>query len=132
MMNAGEIQADNLGWTPRMKRRECEHFQPHLFVPVLAGLTTGLVLINRRNCRTISIEDNRLSDMSSDGRFRWTVCRLWMCESYRRQRIATKTMHAIAAHFDIDTSELGWMLPFTDDGRSFVGSLSNKEFHVTI
>ncbi len=131
MMNAGEIKADKLGWNPATKRRECERFQPHLFVPVLAGLTAGLVLVNRRKCCTVFIEDNVVRDIASDELFRWTVCRLWVCDSSRRQRIATKAIRAIAEYFEIDTSEVGWMLPFTDDGRNFIGSLTNKQIHVT-
>lgn len=130
MKASHEVPGDLIGWYS-FKSEEDEFFQPHLFIPVHQGQTAGCVIVRRKECITGRWKNGNLSETSDAAGTRWCVDKLWVFEPYRRHGIATGTVHAIANYFDIEPKDLGWCLPFTNDGEAFVRSIADDLVYLT-
>jgi hypothetical protein len=131
MHHSDEIPADKIGWYPRISREVRTKLQPHVFVPIRDGQTCGVVIAERRSCRTVTFTRRQGQHVSEEAVRRWTICRAWVYESCRRQGIASATVSATACYFGVDVSELGWMLPMSPRGENLRAALVKGPMHVT-
>lgn len=131
MHHSGEVPADNIGWNPKMSRTAKARLQPHVFISACDGKTAGVVVVETRQCRTADFTRGRLHGLSDHDVERWTIGRVWVYKPYRRQGIGSLSMRGIGHYFGIDVSELGWMLPLSDDGEQFRNAIFDGPMHVT-
>lgn len=133
MRDSEEIPAEKAGWYPNMSRQTRQNFQPHLFLPVREGRTYGVATVERRRCYRATYDRGqwKVEDPSGDAVPCWTIGRIWTYEPYRRRGIAKSTIHAVCHHFNIDVSQLGWMLPLSASGTYLSGVLIKGPQYVT-
>lgn len=52
------------------------------------------------------------------------IAGIWVARSYRRLGVGTALVNAFAAYADVNSSEIAWGVPFSDDGKALALSIA--------
>jgi len=132
MHKSHEVPGDMVGWYSYRERKKWPYYtEPsYAFIPVFKGQVAGFVIVRKRRAFAythLSLKSYRKPvRVNSDPQEHQCIEKIWICETYRRIAIASRTVRAIARYFDEDVEKMGWMCPFTEGGRSLALSFSGK------
>ncbi len=112
-----EVHGEKTCWWVDMR----DEYHPHAFIPVVGGKTAGLIVVRENEC--LQVNFRTLTPVDRELVPKWTVDRLWIYRPFRRQGIARATVQALLRYFQINISDLGWLMPFTERGEAFIYSL---------
>lgn len=62
--------------------------------------------------------------------FMWSICFIWILKSFRRSNLGKTMLGAALEHLRVSLKDIGWYIPFTDDGTAFVRNCCPDSFFI--